>query len=121
VGLVKGISTGTLGVGCGVPDFLRTGIVVAGEGTITIFATGVIEEGERFKFRLGAESGVGFFSAGFKKGNDRMPQPGILTTQPVEISKNTSNIADKMDRLFKVSRNRTSLGRSLCQKSRNRS
>jgi hypothetical protein len=44
-----------------------------------------------------------------KKGKDRLPQPGILTSQPEETSNNNSSIAEKMDRLFKVSRNRASL------------
>jgi hypothetical protein len=40
-----------------------------------------------------------------KKGRDRLPQPGMLTSHPVEIIRRSSNIAENMERLLKVSRN----------------
>jgi len=39
-----------------------------------------------------------------KKGRDLFPHPGILTSQPVEIMRSSISIAEKMDRLLKVSR-----------------
>ena len=44
-----------------------------------------------------------------KKGRVLFPQPGILTTHPDEISNKTKSIAEKMERLLKVSRNRMTL------------
>jgi hypothetical protein len=44
-----------------------------------------------------------------KKGRERLPHPGILTSHPVEIMRSTNNMAEKMDRLFRVSRNPESL------------
>ena len=44
-----------------------------------------------------------------KKGRVLFPQPGILTTHPDEISNKTKSIAEKMERLLKVSRNRVAL------------
>jgi hypothetical protein len=48
---------------------------------------------------------TGFCSICLKKGKERLPQPGILTSQPVEISNKSINIAEKIERLLKVSRN----------------
>ena len=67
--------------------------------------------GELFE---GTETGTGVdVGAGgtifLKKGSERFPQPGILTSHPVEIRRSTNNMAEKMDRLFKVSRNPESL------------
>lgn len=56
----------------------------------------------------GPETDVGEATGAFmglKKGRERLPQPGIFTSQPDEISNNINNIAEKMDKLFKVSRN----------------
>jgi hypothetical protein len=44
-----------------------------------------------------------------KKGRVLFPQPGMLTTHPDEISNKTKSIAEKMERLLKVSRNRMTL------------
>jgi hypothetical protein len=44
-----------------------------------------------------------------KKGRERLPQPGILTSHPVEIMRSTRSMAENMDRLFRVSRNPRSL------------
>ena len=52
----------------------------------------------------GAAEGGGV--TGLKKGRERLPQPGMLTSQPEEIRSRSNSIAEKMDRLFKVSRNR---------------
>jgi hypothetical protein len=50
--------------------------------------------------------GTGVGGATFlKKGRDRLPHPGILTSQPEEIRRSRSNIAEKMDKLLRVSRN----------------
>ena len=46
-----------------------------------------------------------FWSTGLKKGKERLPQPGILTSQPVEMSNKSINIAEKIERLLNVSRN----------------
>ena len=43
-----------------------------------------------------------------KKGSDLLPHPGMLTSQPEEIRRRSNNIAEKMERLFKVSRNSVS-------------
>jgi hypothetical protein len=45
-----------------------------------------------------------------KKGSDLLPHPGMLTSQPEEIRRRSNNMAEKMERLFKVSRNRVSPG-----------
>ena len=42
---------------------------------------------------------------GLKNGRERLPHPGILTSQPVEIINNSISIAEKMERLLNVSRN----------------
>jgi hypothetical protein len=66
-------------------------------------ATGVEETGS-------PEDGVGM-DAGWiflKKGRERFPQPGILTSQPEESRRINSSIAEKIERLLKVSRNRGS-------------
>jgi hypothetical protein len=42
---------------------------------------------------------------GLKKGRERLPQPGTLMSQPVEIMSKSINIAEKMERLLNVSRN----------------
>lgn len=72
---------------------------------------GVVLAGE---FKEGTTTGtgveVGTGGAIFlKKGRVRLPQPGILTSHPVEIMRRTNNMAEKMDRLFRVSRNPESL------------
>jgi hypothetical protein len=55
-------------------------------------------------------TGVGGGTMALKNGRERLPQPGILTSHPEEMRRRRSNIAEKMERLFKVSRNRASLG-----------
>ena len=50
------------------------------------------------------EAGGGL--TGLKNGRERLPHPGMFTSQPEEIINKSNNIAEKMDRLFKVSRNR---------------
>jgi hypothetical protein len=77
----------------------------------TIEGVGVVLAGE---FKEGTTTGtgveVGTGGAIFlKKGRVRLPQPGILTSHPVEIMRRTNNMAEKMDRLFRVSRNPESL------------
>jgi hypothetical protein len=66
--------------------------------------TGAEAEGERV--------GTGVAIA-LKKGRERLPQPGMLTSQPEEIRSNNKSIAEKMDKLFKVSRNRAFLRNGL--------
>ena len=46
-----------------------------------------------------------FWTTGSKKGKERFPQPGILRSQPVEISNKSINIAEKIERPLNVSRN----------------
>ena len=72
--------------------------IVRGEAWGTPFTEGVME-GKLVI--LGSCKGV----TGLKKGRERFPHPGILTSQPVEINNSNKSIAEKMDRLFKVSRN----------------
>ena len=66
--------------------------------------------GERVAFPVRAGVGIGVGRAlgviFLKKGRDRFPQPGILTSQPEEIIRSNINIAEKMDRLLRVSRKR---------------
>src|SRR5579862_4643169 len=57
----------------------------------------------------GVETGLAVGTGGvtgLKKGRDRLPQPGILTSQPEEMRSKSNSMAEKIDRLFKVSRNR---------------
>jgi hypothetical protein len=56
---------------------------------------------------MGVKTGFSFIF--LKKGRERLPQPGILTLQPEEIKSNNNNIAENIDKLFNVSRNRESL------------
>ena len=55
--------------------------------------------------------GMGVGTIFLKKGRERLPQPGILTSQPEEISRSSINIAEKMDRLLRVSRKRVDPGK----------
>jgi hypothetical protein len=82
-----------LTVGCAVIaglDELETGLVTAGMAEV---------------FR--GEAALALTVAGgicLKKGRDLFPHPGILTSQPVEIMRSSISIAEKMERLLKVSR-----------------
>jgi len=100
------ISTGTSLLPCGLGVGLATtggkdfGALTEAEG---VLETGmvVVERG----FEGAAEGGAGG-ATGLKKGRERLPHPGIFTSQPEEIRSKSNNIAEKIDRLFKVSRNR---------------
>ncbi len=52
----------------------------------------------------GALDGAAVLLACLKKGRERFPQPGMLTSQPLETIRRSINIAEKMERLLKVSR-----------------
>ena len=106
-----------VGTGKALPTFISTGIsfltgcfVVRWEraagpcGLLTV-VTGELEEtGETMGDKELEEAGGGL--TGLKNGRERLPHPGMLTSQPEETISKSNNIAEKMDRLFKVSRNR---------------
>jgi hypothetical protein len=102
LGLDIDISMEVSGAGCLVGDLAskagELAAIVSGEVWGPPFTEGVME-GNVVIF--GSCKGV----TGLKKGRERFPHPGILTSQPVEISNSSKSIAEKMDRLFKVSRN----------------
>ena len=89
---------------------------------------GAFPEPERFRSILllvfwvldAGEEAAGFSITGLKRGRDRFPHPGILSTQPVETSTSNTNKADNSEMLLKVSRNWVFLG-VLCEKPRDTS
>lgn len=89
-----------MGVVIGITDTFEPLEILDGLGGLAVALLG---KGLLFVGKLLVETV--FWTIGSKEGKERLPHPGILISQPVEISNKSINIAEKIDRPLNVSRN----------------
>ena len=114
LGLLMDISVKVSKVGCLEAGFVPGGAEGSGAEVETAADDGAEEVGAIGVLITGTGIGVGVGIC-LKKGRERLPQPGMFTSHPEEISNSNNSIAEKMDRLLRVSRNLLFLGAFSCR------